>query len=80
MASLTIRKLDDEVKEALRVRAARAGRSMEEEARLILVRAVRGMDGPALLERAKALFGPAEGVVLEVPPRDGGREVPDFDP
>jgi phosphopantothenoylcysteine decarboxylase/phosphopantothenate--cysteine ligase len=35
MASITIRKLDDGVKERLRVRAAKAGRSMEEEARAI---------------------------------------------
>ncbi|MFN4102179.1 MAG: FitA-like ribbon-helix-helix domain-containing protein, partial [Pararhodobacter sp.] len=36
MASITIRKLDDRVKEALRLRAARNGRSMEEEARELL--------------------------------------------
>jgi phosphopantothenoylcysteine decarboxylase/phosphopantothenate--cysteine ligase len=36
MASLTIRKLDPAVKESLRVRAARHGRSMEEEVRQIL--------------------------------------------
>jgi plasmid stability protein len=36
MASITIRKLDDRVKEALRVRAAMNGRSMEEEARVII--------------------------------------------
>ncbi|WP_420960200.1 bifunctional phosphopantothenoylcysteine decarboxylase/phosphopantothenate--cysteine ligase CoaBC [Brucella sp. IR073] len=36
MASITIRNLDDAAKERLRLRAARNGRSMEEEARLIL--------------------------------------------
>ena len=36
MASITIRNLDDTVKERLRVRAAMHGRSMEDEARLIL--------------------------------------------
>ncbi|PRD43306.1 bifunctional phosphopantothenoylcysteine decarboxylase/phosphopantothenate--cysteine ligase CoaBC [Phyllobacterium phragmitis] len=36
MASITIRNLDDEVKERLRLRAARNGRSMEEEARVLL--------------------------------------------
>ena len=35
-ANLTIRKLDPAVKERLRVRAARHGRSMEEEVRRIL--------------------------------------------
>ena len=36
MSSITIRKLDPAVKERLRVRAARHGRSMEAEARRIL--------------------------------------------
>jgi plasmid stability protein len=36
MAALTIRNLPDEVHAKLRVRAARAGRSMEAEARAIL--------------------------------------------
>ena len=36
MASITIRNLDDDVKTRLRVRAVENGRSMEEEARLIL--------------------------------------------
>ncbi|MEM7215803.1 MAG: bifunctional phosphopantothenoylcysteine decarboxylase/phosphopantothenate--cysteine ligase CoaBC [Pseudomonadota bacterium] len=36
MASITIRNLDEEAKQALRERAAQNGRSMEEEARLIL--------------------------------------------
>jgi len=36
MASLTIRQLDDDVKRRLRLRAARHGRSMEEEARPLL--------------------------------------------
>ena len=40
MASITIRNLDDDVKTRLRVRAADKGRSVEEEARLILRDAV----------------------------------------
>ena len=36
MASITIRKLDDEVKQKLRIQAATNGHSMEEEARQIL--------------------------------------------
>ncbi|MCY0093140.1 FitA-like ribbon-helix-helix domain-containing protein [Hoeflea ulvae] len=36
MATLTIRNLDDSVKQALRERAARHGVSMEEEARVML--------------------------------------------
>lgn len=36
MASLTIRKLDDPIKAGLRMRAARNGRSVEDEVRVIL--------------------------------------------
>ncbi len=40
MATLTIRKLSDEVKDKLRLRAAQHGRSMEAEARDLLAAAV----------------------------------------
>jgi antitoxin FitA len=40
MATLTIRKLDEDVKRRLRIRAAEHGRSMEEEARTILAEAL----------------------------------------
>jgi phosphopantothenoylcysteine decarboxylase / phosphopantothenate---cysteine ligase len=36
MASLTIRKLDDAVRDRLRLRAAQNGRSVEDEVRVIL--------------------------------------------
>jgi plasmid stability protein len=45
MGTLTIRKLDDRVKQALRKRAAERGVSMEEEARNILRKEVVG-SGP----------------------------------
>ena len=35
MASLTIRKLDDAIRDELRLRAARNGRSVEDEVRVI---------------------------------------------
>ena len=41
MASLTIRKLDDTIRDALRLRAARSGRSVEDEVRVILREAAR---------------------------------------
>jgi phosphopantothenoylcysteine decarboxylase/phosphopantothenate--cysteine ligase len=41
MASLTVRKLDDRLKKLLRLRAARHGRSMEDEVRVILRRAAQ---------------------------------------
>jgi phosphopantothenoylcysteine decarboxylase / phosphopantothenate---cysteine ligase len=44
MASITIRRLDDDLKKRLRLRAARHGRSMEDEARTILHSASAGED------------------------------------
>jgi plasmid stability protein len=41
MATLNIRRLPEDVHAKLRVRAAKAGRSMEAEARMILAEAVR---------------------------------------
>lgn len=46
MASLTIRKLPDDVKHELRLVAARNGRSLEEEARQALIAVVRAIPGP----------------------------------
>src|SRR5882724_8278443 len=50
MATLTIRKLDDAIRDALRLRAARNGRSVEDEVRVIL-RDV-SQNGPSLAARA----------------------------
>ena len=68
MASLTIRKLDDQTYERLKDRAARDGVSMEEEARRILARAVAppGRLGDLFLET----FGAARGFDLGTPPRE----------
>ena len=80
MASITIRNLDDEVKIRLRVRAAENGRSMEEEARLILRDAVWCKPGPQnLASIIRVHFGPSKGVDLELPPREPAREPPRFD-
>ena len=80
MASITIRNLDDDVKTRLRVRAAQHHRSMEEEARIILRDAVgRKPDTRNLAEAIRAYFGPDNGVDLELPPREPGREPPSFD-
>ena len=78
MASLTIRNLDDDTKERLRIRAARQGRSMEEEARLILRRAVGGMSGPDVWALSRELFGGDSGVELEPVRRVADRPPPDF--
>ena len=80
MASITIRNLDDEVKHRLRVRAAGNGRSMEEEARLILREAVAQEPEPENLARLiRNCFAPYGGVDLELPPREPAREPPHFD-
>ena len=51
MASLTLRKLNEALKQQLRLRAAQHGRSMEDEARTILRDAVAsGQDAPAVAE------------------------------
>ena len=79
MARLTIRDLDDAVKEKLRVRAAPHGHSMEEEVRLILRRAVDGITGAQLLKTMEEKLGPPHGVDLEIPPRSSRRGAADFD-
>ena len=82
MAALTIRNLDDGVKTRLRVRAAQNGRSMEEEARAILRRALAADAGegePNLAAFAQALFAPLGGVELPEAPRGPAREPPAFD-
>ncbi len=80
MASITIRNLDDDVKTRLRSRAAAHGRSMEEEARVILRDAVERQAGPANLARAiRARFVSFGGVELEFPARQPMREPPRFE-
>lgn len=49
MAQLVVRHLDDDVKERLRKRADRHGRSVEEEVRTILRNAVKDQRDPAPL-------------------------------
>ena len=67
MASLSVRKIDDDVYERLRVRAAKRGVSMEEEVRQILRRAVSAPE--RLGDLARNYFGD-DGVALELPPRE----------
>jgi plasmid stability protein len=78
MASITIRNIDETLKERLRIRAAQHGHSMEEEARIILRRAINGITGPELLNVSTALFGKEYGVELELPSRADERETPRF--
>ncbi len=79
MASITIRNLDDRVKTRLRMRAAKRGCSVEEEARIILREAVDRESEPVNLARfIHECFAPFGGVELELPPREPMREPPDF--
>ena len=54
------------------------GRSMEEEARVILKRAVGGISGPDIWALSRQLFEDGNGVELELPNRDGDRAATDF--
>ena len=76
MASITVRNIDDDLKERLRIRAARNGHSLEEEVRLILRRATGEITGKELWELSRELFA-NDGVDLELPPRRKGRPTPD---
>jgi plasmid stability protein len=77
--TLTIRKLDPAVKERLRVRAAERGHSMEEEARRILSESCgQALRQENVAEIALRLFGDENGIELELPPRQRGRELPSF--
>ncbi len=80
MASITIRRLDDNVKARLRIRAAGNGRSMEEEVRLILRDAVDDEKAAPkdLAKFTRECFAPLGGVKLELPPRGPMRDPPDF--
>ena len=71
MASLTIRKLDDAVRDQLRVRAARNGRSVEEEIRVALGELVEGFprqtgaaSAPAPTPRAHGVTGLARVTLI----------------
>jgi len=84
MATLTIRRLDDKLKQKLRVQAAYHGRSMEEEAREILRTALSKNEAndknpeKSLFESIRERFAPFGGVELELPPREPVRDPPDF--
>lgn len=69
MATLTLRGVPDEVKEKLRVRAARNGRSMEAEARAIIEAAVTKPPTYGLGTEIHQMFAGIGGVELDLPPR-----------
>jgi plasmid stability protein len=79
LSALSIRNLDDQVKERLRVRAARHGRSMEAEVRAILTDAVTEPGAaPGLFQTLMNRFSELGGVELDLPPRANQPRAADF--
>ena len=71
MASITIRNLEDAVKQRLRVRAAEHGHSMEEEARNILRQVMAETSPPRILAAAiRARVAPSARIDLDMPFRE----------
>lgn len=81
MATLTISDLEDSVEAKLRVRAAKHGRSTEDEARSILRAAMEEADTEPenLYQAIRRIVEPFGGFELELPPREKMREPPRFD-
>lgn len=65
MATLTVRGIEDTVKDGLRLRAARNGVSMEAEVRDILAAAVRSEYGDNLAEAMRAALAPFGGITWD---------------
>ncbi len=79
MASLTIRKLPDDVKQDLREVAARNGRSLEEEARRALIALVRPETGAPRKSIGEMLYEMSRPGFehFPIPPRSRAR-IPDL--
>jgi len=79
MAALSIRNLDESVKQRLLLRAARHGRSMEAEVRAILTEAVgEPVDSAGLFTALLDRFSVLGGVDLQLPDRDEAARAADF--
>ena len=68
-ATLTIRGLDDDIRDRLRLRAATHGRSMEAEARSILAEAVSSPIERSLVDFMLAMRETLDGERMELPER-----------
>ncbi len=80
MAVLTIRNVDDAIKQSLRIRAAQHGVSMEEEARRILRDALVRVSQPQPLgQRLKQRFAEVADEDFELPSRQISRTPPNWD-
>jgi antitoxin FitA len=82
MSSITIRRINPAVKEKLRLRAARHGRSMEAELREIVSAAVHedAAARPNLADAIRRRFAPLGGVDLEPHPPVTPSAPPLFEP
>jgi plasmid stability protein len=78
MAAVTIRNLPDETHRALKVRAARNGRSTEAEIREILSEAVKPQSRQGLGDLLAAVGASVGGVDLEVVRDAAEAEAPDL--
>ena len=65
MASITIRNIEDGLKQALRVQAARNGWSMEEQARRLLIEGIAA-------EKASRVLRPLSEEIAEIMEQAGG--------
>ncbi|MGA8618068.1 MAG: hypothetical protein WB660_06050 [Candidatus Sulfotelmatobacter sp.] len=76
MASITIRRLPENTKRRLRIRAARNGRSMEQEARELLEKALTQTEAKPenLGQTIHRRFAALGGVDLKIPPRSPIRD------
>jgi plasmid stability protein len=81
MSSLTVRNLDESVKNSLRVRAARHGLSMEEEVRQILQKIVAPEQAGhvSFAERVNSRFTKLKVDSLPIPARQAARTPPTVD-
>lgn len=80
MSTMTIRNIDDALKQRLRVRAAEHGRSMEDEVREILRTALAepAGSGADFARRVHQRFAELGGVELPEMERGTARDAPDF--
>jgi len=81
MSSILIRRLDEETKRRLRIRAARQGHSMEQEAREILRRSLASENpqGVHIVDEIRRRIAPLGGLDLPVIPRGPMPDPPDLD-
>ncbi len=80
MSTLTVRNLDDDLKQRLRLEAARHGHSMEEEVRQILNRALNQPTETGLGSRIRDRFAAWDGEELELPERRDLPRAADMEP